>query len=295
MATVTETGRQGGINEKGERNYTTTYKVYTSDIGDGPGTVAAYVPIAVGAAYSTPNEVDIYARLKSKQAALDQQLNDGGAVWTVTLTYDTLPFGQGEGGLEPGGAPNQADVQPDFRPWQISLSTIKTTKLLTEDVNTGAKVVNSVGIPFDPVPEVPDYHPVITITAYKSIFADSYANMLNYVNKVNSAVWYGFPAGVLLCTDYNLQSQYEQNQWWWQKTVTLEVKAEGWNPLEILNASTVWQESGSKPLQPILDASGNPVTQPVPISLAGVPLNAEDDLVFLEFDAYEEVNFVNLI
>jgi hypothetical protein len=263
------------------------------------------------ASWAAGSDLDLTALLKKKSARMTGQ-QDGGWVWEVTCEYDSAPFDQNQGGSSPSGQPGQSQTQPDQRPWQIEFGSVKTTKLLTKDAqnaatkyvkadgtlvaNAGVEVAASNDQPFDPPPEVPSFHPQITITAYKAIGAESFANVSLYTNKVNDGVWQGFADATVLCTEYKLQSQYEHGSWWWQKTVVLEVQPDDpWNPIVILDAGTVYKESAAKPPQPILDASGNPVTSPVPLNGLGMPLNANGDLVYQAVNGYKKLSFAAII
>ena len=303
--------REGSIDENLVRHYKRSFQVIVDNPTYGPGEVAALVPLNMYASWAAGTDLDFRAILKKKSAKMTG-MQDGGDVWIVECEYDSEPIGQKQGGTSPSGDPGQSETQPDMRPWQIEFGSVKTTKLLTTDaqgVNTkyvkadgtlvagaGTEVAASNGQPFDPPPEIPAFHPQIQITAYKAMGTESFANVSAYTNKVNNGVWQGFAAETVLCTEYKLQSQYEHGQWWWQKTVTLEINPDGpWNPILILDAGTVYKESNAKPPQPILDSSGNPVTSPVPLNGLGMPLQAGQPLVYQAVNGFQKVNFAGII
>jgi len=286
--------REGSIDEKLIRTYTRTFQVIVDDSDRGPGEIADLVPLSMFASWSAGGDTDLTALLKKKSARMTGQ-QDGGYVWEVTCEYDSAPFDSGEGGTEPAGSPGQAQTQPDLRPWTIEFGSVKTTKILTKDVIDDSDVVASNGQPFDPAPEVPAHHPQITITAYKPIASESLSNVRTYTNKVNQGTWQGFPDQTVLCTEYKLQSQFEHGQWWWQKTVVLEVNPDApWNPVKILDCGTVTRVSMTEPFRPILDGSGSPVTSPVPLK-NGQPLPFGEDLQYIEKNGYKKVSFAGLI
>lgn len=288
-----ELSREGGIDEKGIRNYTRTYQVITSNFLDGPGVVSAYVPINLYASYITETETDLYAILKKKSA---KPIEPG--LWEVVCEFDSAPLDFGtQGGQEPGAGsePGQGNNQqtPTSRPWIIKCGSNKTTKLLTKDLDN-QEVVASNGQPFDPPLEVPSAFPTISITAFKDTF--NFSSILTYTNAINEDAWQGFQPRRLRCIEYSATTVYENGAFFWQIDVTLEYNPdEDWNPVKILDAGTLWKESGAKPLQPIKDATGNPVSSPVPLNGAGIPLNAGDALVFQNFTAYREEEFADII
>lgn len=291
---VREIKREGGIDEKGVRHYTRTYQVLTDDFTLGPGLVSTLVPTLLYESYNLgTGEQDLFAILKKKDARpVDGQLG----LWEVTCEYDSAPLDFGtQGGSAPGAGtqPGQGNNQqpPASRPWVIKLGSNKTTKVLTKDLDNN-EVVNSAGVPFDPAIEVPAAFPTIGITAFKATFA--FSQILTFTNAINSDAWQGFPPKRLRCIEYAATTQYENGAFFWQIDVTLEYNPDqDWNPVKVLDASTVWRESGSKPPAPI-EVNGVAVTSPVPIC-AGVPVNAGGALCYLDFTAYREVAFATII
>jgi hypothetical protein len=284
-----------GSFDKGIRHYTRTYKVWTDSTMAGPGQVATLAPDILYAGWSHGTEVDNWALCKKKSARCLSEA-DGGFLWTVTAEYDSEPFEQAQNGTSPSGGPSDpAQTTPTARPWQITFSSNKVTKLLGPEDLAGVSVVASNGQPFDPPPEIPYARPTITIVAYKAIGADSLANVALYVNSINAGAWQGFNAKRCMCTDYQLQSQFEQGAWYWQKTVTIEIYDEDLNPVKVVDAGTYEQESaGLGTYKPILDATGNPISSPVPLDGAGHKLTAPP-LQYREFTGYREVNWANII
>lgn len=306
--------REGSIDEKLIRNYSRSFQVIVDNPTHGPGEVAAMVPLNMYASWAAGTDFDFTALLKKKTARMTGQ-QDGGWIWEVVCDYDSAPFDQGTGGSSsesPSGQPGQSQTQPDARPWSIEFGSVKTTKLLVKDVqgaatkyvnangalvnNAGVEAVASNGQPFDPTVEIPAHHPQISITAFKAMGMDSMANVAAYTNKVNQGVWQGFADQTVLCTEYKLTSQYEHGQWWWQKTVVLEVNPDApWNPVLILDCGTVTRVSNTEPFRPILDGTGQPVTSPVPLNGSGQPLPAGSPLVYQAVNGYNKVTFANII
>ena len=252
--------------------------------------------------WSHGTETDPWALLKKKSA---KQLSgqDGGFLWQVTCEYDSEPFERNAGGMDPGsggtgsagaGPTDNSQTQPDLRPYTIELGTNKTTRILRKDVATFADVDNSAGQPFDPPVEVPCHNPTIKFKLWKATGDDDISNVDTYTDHINDDTWNGWPAGTVLCKQYTLTSVFEQNSWWWEKVVEVEIKHDGWNPVSILDAGTTRLVTG-KPPQPILDQSGNPITSPTLLDGTGQPLLSGGTPVYIDVNAYYEADFDNIL
>lgn len=285
-----------GSFDKGIRHYTRQYKVWTDNTMAGPGQICTLAPDVLYAGWGHGTEVDNWALCKKKSAKCLSE-SDGGYLWAVTVEYDSEPFEKGENGLSPSGPPSDpAQTTPTSRPWQITFGSNKVEKLLGPEDLAGTSVVASNDQPFDPPPSVPYARPTIQITAYKAIGSESLGNVANFVNSINSAAWQGIPAKRAMCTEYQLQSQFEQGAWFWQKTVTIEIYDEDLNPVKVVDAGTYEKESAGLGggYKPILDATGNPISSPVPLNGAGQKL-ASPPLYYKEFVGYREVNWASII
>ena len=242
------------------------------------------------------SEVDLWALCKKKSARPMGEA-DGGFLWQVVAEYDSEPFEQGQGGTSPSAGPTDNNqTSPPSRPWQITFSSNKVSKLLGPEDLDGKAVTASNGQPFDPPPEIPYARPTISITAYKAIGADSLANVALYTNSINAGAWQGFAAKRVMCTEYQLQSQFEQGDWYWQKTVTLEVYDKDLNPVRVVDAGTFEVESaGLGTFKPFLDSTGNPVSSPLPLDGNGHKLGSGGAIQYIDFKGYREVNWANII
>lgn len=286
------------------REYKRTYQVITDDPGDGPGIVATYVPTVLWEAYDTGQELDLLARLK-KKSAKQLNANGDGFFWEVTCEYDTQPIAQGQNdaGSPPSGDPAQPQQQapPDRNP-VVEFGSEKTTKLLVKDILNDAPVVASNGQPFDPAVEIPAAFPTFTVTLFKLPANDNFGNVATYTNSINSGAFLGFAAKRVLCTEYQLTTQWEQGAWFWSKKVSFKVNPDAdWNPIRILDAGT-YEIKGSmgdpgNPMryQPILDQTGNPVSSPVPLDKAGHRLPFGEELKYMEYNGYREVNWAGIL
>lgn len=298
LVSMGKISKSGSIDQNGIRSYVEVWEVVVDVIDEVQGTVSGYVDGDLYDSYDT----DSLARLKKKSAQMVGPKEDGGILWTVTCEYDSQPFDQnasdGSGG-GPSGDPgqNSAEVQPDLRPPQVSIDSIEVEELRQIDYDN-KPVKNSAGQPFNPPLKVTVYRPQITITLFKALGDDSYGNAVTYIGKVNSDTFYGFAANTLICKKYSLQSQFEHGQFWWNKTVVLEAKADGYNPIRILDAGTYELCGGV--IKPIRDAEGQPVTDPVPLDGNGKAIynsgcSSGGPVTHLLFKGYPTISYAGIL
>lgn len=286
-----EVSNTSTISDKGERGYTRKYLVRMVNLDDRPPALWSAIPIARNSAYPTDSgAVAISASVDFVELG----------IYEVTFTYTSKPYDKGNVSGDPTQT-DQSTTTPTSRPWVVKFGSTHGTRLLTKDVITGLPVVNSAGQPFDPTVEIPTSNMTISITTYKDFNTfDPIAKILTYQDAINDtatlfvvspATTTVFPARTLRCTEYNPTSQTENGVTYWQVDLTVEYKKDGWNPIDIVNAGTVYIDSMSKPPQPILDKTGAPISTPIPLDAAGHVLNAGAALVYKSFSGYYERNF----
>ena len=112
------------------------------------------------------------------------------------------------------------------------------------------------------------------------------------INPSNTA---NFPAKTVRCTEYNVTSVQENGLAYWEVNVTLEYRPKAWNPVQVLDAGTVFLKSMSLPPQPILDATGNPTSSSVALDGSGHVLTAAGTPVYIDFPGYYETNFAAIL
>lgn len=293
----------GGIDKDGTRTYEEEWMVVSDRMDDSPRPVSAAGALASRTWWSAYPD-DPNARLKEIHAEQTDDLN----VWRVKLKYDSEfePFDR--------------SLPPEERPWHFDYGSVSSEELLVRDyteeidedgnVTTpdGLPVVNSAGVPYDPPPSVPSSRPTIMITLFRMIAEPDRIEI--YQNAVNDADFYGYPPDSLRVTEYKQSPQHE-DEWgdFYQYTITLEYKSDGWNPLRVLDAGTVQIATFTNDAMeeqvyytPILDRkSGSPVTSPVPLDGEGHELerlegdDLADNLVYLEFVGYRQRDFTYLI
>jgi hypothetical protein len=138
----------------------------------------------------------------------------------------------------------------------------------------------------------------ITITAWKPIGSETFANVAEYTNSVNDGVWLGFNDQCVRCTEYKLTTQYEQGNWYWQKVVSFLISETPYNPVKILDAGTFEKKyitGGGQKNAPILDGTGQPITSPVPLNGTGEALTPGDPYFYHEFIGYRKLDWAGIV
>lgn len=297
--TMVELPPTGSIDEQGYRTYRRTWMVSCSDPTMGPRGVAEFVglnatgiPPGLYAQYQVNSwEIDLWARCKGQQAQ-PRNANDP-YNWTFTADYDSKPFdfGTGSTDLSAGTSPTaQSSTDPTLLPIMVKSVTIETDIALTTDYSTPSKKVQaSNGQAFSPAVTVKRYTPGVQITTYTA-FAP-WANKVRYTGAVNNDTFLGFAPNTLLCSDYSIQSVFQQNQYYYQIDITfLIADPESGDPdwdLRVLDCGTYERIGPSKPNEKIKDSQGNFVTDPVCLDGNGKKLPLGDPLVYLLFRGHK--------
>ena len=283
------------VDEKGVRTYTRNIRVQMASFTDVPPVTWATLPIARYSPY--PYDAGALAVALNCTPVSDQL-----GFFDIAIDYTSAPFDQGD----TSGDPENTDqsTSPPSRPWVLKFGSAHTKRLLGPKDLAGKAVVNSAGQPFDPPPEVPCSNLLIQITAFKPYTYNVGAQKLLFQDSVNNAAWTlpvspvlnaVFPQYSLRCNEYDDQSHNENGEAYWEINVTLEYQVKPWHPLQVLDAGTVYRKSMALPPQPILDATGNPIEHPIPLNGSGQPLLAGADLVYIDLQAYNLVDYSLLL
>lgn len=288
----------GGSGEKGERTYKRVFKLFSTDNTLYPPDVWGLIPIFRYDPY--PADEEAVAVKVDVQVISDEQL-----WWEVTYDYKTEEAD--EGNTEQDRDANDQSTDPPDRPWVIDFDSTQTTRLLGPKDLDDNDVTNSCGVPFDPVPEVPSDNIIINITAYRDLDGfDSIAKIKTYQNAINSTAWIvpvtptattTFDAKTVRINKFHPTPIQENGDWYIKLEMSFEVRDVAWNPYKILNAGTTRIVDGK--IVPILDPQGNQITTAIPLSeLSGdvvTPLGPDDSPIYLDFKAYNEAEFTDIL
>jgi hypothetical protein len=292
-----EIKRTGEVDSQNYRTYSVEWLLETDNPQDGPIQVSAALGLILwSSSYGTGAEADPYAKCKSITV---EPVSGELYFWQIIATYDNRPYDTNA--IQPtigSGSPTQptaptppSGTAPQFRAWQVKFGARQTEEFLVEDIN-GKKAVASNGQPYEGGLAIPKALPYFSLTAYT--LQPNYQKVGQYVNRCNDAPFLGYNTYTLRCSDYQIQSQFE-DQWGWyfQKDITFEINDDGWD-LNILDAGT-HSYSPSTGWTPIKDAFGQPVTSPVPLNGAGLPIIPPANPVFTEYQVYRLRNFNNIL
>ena len=284
--------------DRSSRGYKRVFQVVSNDPSDDALEIAQANGIPVYDSVSPNHEgvfvSDIQARPKS----------DDGLVWEVDVSYSP-PDAAGGGS---GGDPVSADPVVSFS-FMMRQQVLENAYSLGAAIPQGAdrgnptvRVVNQPGnIPFDPPAMIEDSVLVILVTLNKgtdTFTPDYITQYMNTINALEITV-----AGVTMPPFTGWIRDIKANPTttptgdaYWQVQFEILYDPQTWLK-KILNTG-VFEEGnveGSSSAPPeyrkILDTDGEPVREPVPLSLTGQRLGRGDPGVYLEFHALWEASW----
>jgi hypothetical protein len=311
-------GRTGGADEKGVRTLNRLWIVETDSDADG-------IPVVIDGVIAADPSAGLYASHPDWAWALrrniDANPNGGPRVWRVEAKYTTEPFPAAGDGSDSGGNSSTPSVtqsnqtQADQRPPTLTVARKEVSKPLEFEVVDPAEnpppdpvpIANTLGDPFDPRPEVFRSHQVYTWKFHRTPTKLNWAERGTWQDTLNlDTVWIlGKPHAplTLRCIDYSLTTVWETGPnglaLFFELTAQAEYNPDGWT-LSILNTGRRKRIGGSigDPDNPprlvaIVDDQGQPVSDPVPLTAAGVPVEPGGLYHYVEFDGYLAYNWVS--
>lgn len=212
----------------------------------------------------------------------------------------------GTDGFELPGSPTPAGfdkgTEAEARPFQVKCITRKYTAVLEHDAQTGARVENAAGDPFDPPATVEKSRLGYQITFFRYLANLRWAganNRPDFRDHVNDAEFKIFgrphPIGTLLVSDVQMSLIWDKGAGGllvpvFQIDVELLEKPDLWQA-HLLNAGRRENPGGGGiPLKPITDFSGQPVADPHPLTTGGYKLLPGGTLNYRDFWMYPKKN-----
>jgi len=287
VVSVKEIDSFGGEDGLMVRRYTRVFRVVTNAMTDGvlTATNTALLPSKFSTYQSTlSTEIDLGSTLRDYDAKRD---SNNPCVWIVeckysseraSYTFGNTPVVTSTPTLNKG---SEAEANPTLRPPQIRIGGAKMQEAYTVD-GEGTPVLNSSQQRYESAPVRDKTNQTITIIQNETSPDPNRPYMFN--NTVNSAQL--DIAGVTIFPGegkvhmITLDSQWENNYFFWQVTYEIEVRRSyhvtdsdgspfkilGWEDL-VLDAGTMEIINGK--MQHIKDKDGVPVTSAMPLNGSG--------------------------
>lgn len=264
---ASETYNQEKFRIDGE--HTATYKIRTDDEDDREDVVIT----APGCPYiGMPSTILPGAR------CIERQINEvAPRIWDVEATFSQNFISD----------PDEEDPWDRTPEWSWSFETVDEP-LLYDAQDASKAIQNSAGEGLPPLTR-PIAVPVLTISRYELNFNPE--DILNYVNFVNSSVFWGAAAGKVLCAGINASQETYKEYDMWKVTYTFKFKMDthGWTARILDQGSYYWTGTvGSSEKKPFSDDSLNPIVG----NLNGSGgKNTTTTPSFVSYNRYDEVDF----
>lgn len=326
------TGQTGDLSLGAKRQYTAVYRVTCSTPLDNAATIVAFfqsspsVP-GIGSHYYSGNDTDFGAFCNS---IAPRRMSGSTNMWLVTLNFETM---QAENEEQRGGLTVQGEESIDPLEWrdELSVSTHMISEavykakylqpIMFSPVNTYGPVMNTAGQVFSPPLEREVPIEVVRIEHYADYFLNDPNNWRGRVNNSNILVNYGYAnftrtwfkhEAKITAFDGTFQKINDVDVWRW--SIEIQSKDGGW-AVEVPNLGTAaraqagdpdgqggfYTDGGSDPnqvpesgLRPLLSATGEPITDPIPLGADGQPQPPGTPILYLKFLREFEAEFATL-
>lgn len=273
----THTGEPGGGSSTAKRQFTVTH---TGDATSVHVLADNRIP-----QFGAPHPANQFFRCRGVDAKKTGPISS-----EVEAKYEfSVALGDGE------GEPNPLNEPPIIR-----ISTVKTDGQVQEDIN-GMPLVNTVMEPFQNL-QKPYSDMAISIT--KNIALFNFNNIDLFADTVNSAMFLGFPAGVLRIESIEAENVVDGDFQYWTATVVIQSR----RPVRTTPDKAWWlrvRNEGyrEKIIIPVLsvpviinavDENLDKVSSPILLKEDGTRALTPEDTYWLEFQIFETVDFNNL-
>lgn len=192
-------------------------------------------------------------------------------------------------------ASSELGEDPLNEPAKISITTISSTEEIDEDINGDAlQTVNG-----EPLVGATEVIPDLAITVQRNLPSFDPFSVYEYVNKVNSDSFLGFPPGTVKITDIRANNVITDDYDFWSASVTFQAR----EPIRTTAEKSWWKRLKHQGLK-IKDSEGNivtaiddnqvEVTSPVSIKLDGTEETDKTKAHFKEFETVGKIAFAGL-
>jgi hypothetical protein len=191
--------------------------------------------------------------------------------------------------------PNDPAQSPLAQPAVISFSSVTQEVEIDED-RDGNPIQTING---EPLVGVTRPFTDLVITVSRNLPTFNPVSISTYMNKVNSATWYGFPAGTVRIMDIQAQNQFSEDFEYWAVTVSFQVRrgygqildAEAWDH-RCAHQGYIVKSGGNK--IHALTSDNLPVAQPVMISRTTGAQLPDGVGAYINFPVMDEIDFNQL-
>lgn len=230
------------------------------------------------------------------------QIADNPYLWTVEVTWSALSL-TSRAANAARSDPAQRNENPLARPPRLSFDTEDYQEPFDRDLN-GVPIRNTANDLFDPPLTRDAARPTFTIS--RNFISPDLSNWERFHNTVNSDYFLIWAPGVVKCKKISIQSQFEDNKYFYEKTATFQIAK------KIKINGTVYQDWKFRPLnngfqelvdgffdgkvkQSIVMADGTKPTVPQLLNDDGGLLPLGSDPIYAgPFECYDEANFYEL-
>jgi hypothetical protein len=200
--------------------------------------------------------------------------------------------------------PNDPSQNPLAQPAVVSFSSVTQEVEIDEDVNGDPiETVNG-----EPLVGVTRPFTDLVITVSRNLPTFNPVSISTYMNKVNSATWYGLPAGTVRIMDIQAQNQFSEDFEFWAVTISFQVRR-GYG--SVTDAKAWWHRCAHQgyiikqvspaaigyakadPADDFTDG-GTTVAQPVMLDLTTGERLASGTGAYIDFQVLETIDFNTL-
>ena len=215
-----------------------------------------------------------------------------------------LEFRVTVGYVMPSADPNDPQQDPLSQPASVSFSAITQDVEIDEDVNGDPiQTVNG-----EPIAGVTRPFTDLAITVRRNLPTFDPLSISTYMNKVNSATWYGLPAGTVRIMDIAASNVFSNDLEYWDVSITFQVRrgigsvtdAKAWWYRTAHQGYVIKNAAGTETAIAKADDAddftdgGVTVAQPVMLDLSTGERLAAGTGAYIEFQVLETVDFNTL-
>lgn len=217
---------------------------------------------------------------------------DGPISFSATISYEAQV-----------NDPNDPAQNPLLRPAVIRFSAVTQEVEIDEDVNGDPiETVNG-----EPIVGVTRPFTDLVVTVQRNLPSFNPLSISTYMNKINSATWYGLPAGTVRITDIQAGNVFSEDFEYWDVSISFQVRrgfgsvtdAKAWWHRTAHQGYIIDDGAGARAIAKAdaaddFTANGETVAQPVMLDLTTGERLAAGTGAYIEFQVLEEIDFNGL-